>query len=324
MHRRRWVEQMAVISALFVGIAVAGQPQESSAFSQVLEAIDRLHAQEEHAAVVAEVGRFERSRAYATADAAERAALWWRAARADMAQLELRYRDGQLEGRELRRAVEPIEEKAARAAEADPSAAEPLVWQAAATGLRAREEGRLRALGTLGEVRELFAVALERNPELPEAHLILGQLYRELPGRPLAWGNDRAAVSSGRYAVELYERERDEWEAAEAGTEDSHSIVPYHRFYLSLAESLYERDWSHEERQRRKDELAQAYREADDELTRAAHYEGTVDLPPISDRAEAQDLVREMLADLQLRRPFSLRLRLDYEHARDLEAKLAR
>ncbi len=278
----------------------------------LLEKLDRLHELDRHAAVIATVEGYERSEAHAAADESERAAVLWRRARAEFAELELQYRAEQVERDALVERLRRIEDSTERAARADQAAAAPRFWQAAAVALRAREEGRLRALRSMRDVRELIGEALERNPRIAEAHFLMGQLYRELPGRPLSWGSDRAAVSSARLAVELHERRR------AAAPEDAPFV--YHAFYLSLAEALYERNWSREERERRRGERRREYEAAEDALSRAAAYEGSVDLPPLSDRDEARRLIAQVLTHLSASERVRRREQLDYEHARRLQA----
>lgn len=297
---------------------------------QIFEA-ERLHNLDRHRDLLTLLEKLEddaRSVLGRALNQREQSGVLWRRARAEFITLELRYRAGELGSDAFAQRVDAVIELAEEARKLHPEAAEPRFWHAAAVALRAKEEGRLRALRSMRDVRPLIGEALERDPELADAHFLMSRLYRELPGRPLSWGSDRAAVSSARRAVELHERARDR----ERSAGDESPV--YYAFYLSLAESLVSRDWDARERRERREELLRDYRRAESEIERAAAYEATLDLQSISDREEATRLVERVLEQLsevvsnrggnghRSSSKRSLRNELDYRHAKELYERL--
>lgn len=326
-----------VAAVVVMGISNAGELAADTASDrfreQILEA-ERLHNLDRHRELQRLLEELE-GEAHSLIGRAlnreERAEILWRRARAEFIALELRYRAGELNSDSLEEGIDTVIDRAEEARKLDPAAAEPRFWHAAAVALRAKEEGRLRALRSMRDVRELIGEALERDAELADAHFLMGRLYRELPGRPLSWGSDRAAVSSARRAVELHERARERGR----DQEDAGDEAPvFHAFYLSLAENLLNRGWDARERGERRAELLREYRRAESELDRAAAYEATLDLPDISDREEAARLVERALEQLSDAVSYrsgrrgaagakrSLRNELDYRHARELQERL--
>ncbi len=317
----------ALLSAIFGAAATAlpGQNEPQAVRESLVRNgedmpafLDRLHYQDRHAEVVeaAEVFEARASAGNKSDDAAARllAALRWRKARAQFIQLERRYRAGELKANDLSEHLERITELTSAAVNVCDDRAQPRFWWAAALALQARQQRSLRALATMRRVRELIGEVLEEDPELADAHFLMGQLYRELPGRPLSWGSTRAAVSSARRAVDLYERQRAE--------HPKRFPLPFHAFYLVLAENLYERGWSAEERATRATALREEYERAGDELARAAVYEGVARIPRLSDHEEARRMVDRVLSELSGGARETLRDQLDYRKAQELRAKL--
>ena len=72
------------------------------------------------------------------------------------------------------------------------------------------------------------------NPDRSDPYYVLGELYRELPGWPVSFGNVDTAVSLGRAAVDMRQ------EQVENGTEKE--LV--YNFFTELAKTLYKRSWS--------------------------------------------------------------------------------
>jgi len=236
-----------------------------------------------------------------------RAEALWRLSRAIMKETNL----DQFEGLGDDEAIRRYEEGAGYAREAieiDPSNAEAYFWEAANRGSVGQTRGVLNSLFMASDLDELLHQALRRDDEYPEPYFMLGTLYRELPGRPISFGDDDAAVSFGRLAVDLHEEEFSRGE----------DIVPFYDYYLELAMSLWERNWRENKRDREQSSKRQDVRSADGPVEEAALYEGQMSISPQSDREEALSLVREMERRLSAIADPTVRNRRDLGKAREL------
>jgi hypothetical protein len=167
------------------------------------------------------------------------------------------------------------------------------------------------ALLVAGDVRDTVRKVVERDPEHPEAHYMLAQLYTQAPGFPVSFGDDAKAVSFGKRALALHRAERAE----------TPYMSVYHDFSIVLAEALLDRDWNERQRRRRHGRIRESYARAESAFERSAYYEGSVELPPGSDRAEAVMLLEGTIDRLVGRQERSLREERALEDARNaLEA----
>ncbi|HYW83361.1 MAG TPA: hypothetical protein VFB30_08900, partial [Spirochaetia bacterium] len=150
-------------------------------------------------------------------------------------------------------------------------------------------KGVFNALGKAPIIRDLLLKVLSINPDRSDAYFVLGQLYRELPGWPIAFGNTDWAVSLGRKAVDL--------NAAEVadGKEKDNS----YDFFTELAKTLHERGWSASNRRSEQRQKAEKYAAAKTPFEKACYYEGTVDLKDMSDAQEAKEMVRHVIASME-------------------------
>ncbi len=95
------------------------------------------------------------------------------------------------------KALEALNEKAAAMVEANPGAAEPLVWQAIILSTTAGEKGGLGALSLVKQAKKLLDRAEALDPEVlnGSVYTSLGSLYYQVPGWPIGFGNDDKAES---------------------------------------------------------------------------------------------------------------------------------
>ncbi len=236
-----------------------------------------------------------------------RAQALWRLSRAIMKETNLE----QFEGLGDDEAIRRYEEGAGHAREAieiDPSIAEAYFWEAANRGIVGQTRGVLNSLFMASDLDELLHQSVRWDDDYPEPYFMLGTLYRELPGRPISFGDDDAAVSFGRLAVELHEEEFRRGE----------DIVPFYDYYLELAMSLWDRNWRQNKRDREQSKKRQAAGSAGGPVEEAALYEGQVSIPAQSDREEALSLVREMERRLSAITDPTRRNRRDLEKAQGL------
>jgi len=137
-------------------------------------------------------------------------------------------------------------------------------------------------------MKDLLVTELSLNPERSDAYYVLGELYRELPGWPVSFGNVDAAVSLGYMAVDLREKQ------VKSGAEKE--LV--YNFYTELAKTLYKRNWSAATRfSEQKNEMAK-YNAAVTPLDRGSAYEAVVTLQNTSDREEARAMVQWVVSQL--------------------------
>ena len=86
-------------------------------------------------------------------------------------------------------------EKAEQTVKNYPQQAEPLIWNAIIVSTDAGKSGGLGALGKVKKARELLLEAEKINPNALNGSIYtsLGSLYYQVPGWPLAFGNDDKA-----------------------------------------------------------------------------------------------------------------------------------
>lgn len=98
-------------------------------------------------------------------------------------------KDKQIDG------LQALADRAAKIANENPDAAEPLIWRAAILSTKASLVGGLGALGDVTKARDAALAAEKLNPQAIDGYAltILGTLYHKVPGWPIAFGdNDKA------------------------------------------------------------------------------------------------------------------------------------
>ena len=116
--------------------------------------------------------------------------------------------------------------------------------------------------------------------------MFLGGLYANIPGPPISFGNESFGVSMYRYAIHLCKKK---------GMEESVSIE---EAKVSLAEILYRRNWSAERRKREFEKMEREYQQAERPVVKMRYYEGTLNLPNVSDRREAETIAGKVYREL--------------------------
>ncbi len=175
------------------------------------------------------------------------------------------------------------------AIQADPANDLGYYWKAANMGRWGQVKGMMNALFMTGPVRDLLVQELSINPLRSDAYSVLGQLYRELPGWPISFGNVDAAVSLCRESVDL---------RASQVRDGSETTIDY-SFATELAKSLYRRNWSSGTRLREQQNKRARYDGAKTPLQKGFAYEAVVTLLPLSDREEARIIVRQAITALE-------------------------
>ncbi len=244
--------------------------------------IDDLHDQGKH-----EEARTLALEAAPSAVQAEKAELYWRASRET-----LDLGDDAEDRKESKDAIlkyfEKGQEYADMAIAADPQNNLAYYWKSSNIGRWGQVKGILNSLFKAKPMKELLLKDLSLDASHPDAYYVLGQLYRELPGAPLSFGDSDAAVSLGRMALDLRAQ------AVKAGTEKELN----YSFYLQLAKSLWKRNLTVAKRASGQAKKQAVWQAATTPLEKGSAYEATVQLASGSDREEARELVNWMITEL--------------------------
>jgi tetratricopeptide (TPR) repeat protein len=271
--------------------------------SPILEKADRLHYAERHE----EARELLTDSLDSAGTDAERAELYCKISRAIL-NIGDSMETGEIEEDELIALFEEGEEYAAKAIEADPDNHLGYYWKSANIGRAGQVRGVLNSLFAARPMRELLDKAITLNPDHPDSYYVLGQLYEQLPGFPLSFGNKDYAVSLGRKSVFLLEK------ALKSGAK----IKMDYDYWTELAKHLYARGWDASKRQK---EFAKKIRKkgaAEGILEESFYYECELDLKDASDQEEALDLLNRAIKELKaLRNPTDEEIR-DLEEAQDL------
>jgi tetratricopeptide (TPR) repeat protein len=273
------MRRIVFVSALIVALL----SPLSADTTQTMAAVDALHDQGKYQeAVDAALA------AVASATPQEKAELYWRVSRE-----VLNLGDAAEKAKQSSPALQKIflegQQYAQKAMDADPSSCFGYYWKAANIGRWGQVKGILDSLFQAGPMRDLLIKDLALNSNHADAYYVLGQLYREVPGWPLSFGNGDYAVSLGRQAVDMRAAQ------LESGQE---KILAY-SFYTELAKSLYKRNWSASNRVKEQAAKRTRYGTAKDALERGFNYEGTAVLPDVSDRDEAKTMVQWVVTELE-------------------------
>ncbi len=217
----------------------------------------------------------------------ERAELYWREARETLELGDAAEADKKPQADILALFTEG-EGYADKAIAADPQNDQGYFWKSANMGRWGQVKGILDSLSKAAPMRDLLVKEISLNPERSEPYFVLGQLFREVPGWPVSFGNTDAAVSLGRKAVEMRQAQ------VQAGTEKER----VYSFYNELAKSLYKRDWSAARRVSEQKAKAAKLAAAGTPLEKGSLYEAGSDLQNMSDREEAKALVQFSVTEL--------------------------
>lgn len=176
-----------------------------------------------------------------------------------------------------------------KAIAADPDNDLGYFWKSANIGRWGQVKGVFNALGKAAPIRDLLLKVLSINPDRSDAYFVLGQLYRELPGWPISFGNTDWAVSLGRKAVDLNAAQVAE------GKEKNSS----YDFSTELAKTLHNRGWSAANRLSEQKKKEEKYAAAKTPFEKACYYEAAVDLKNVSDSEEAKEIVQDVVSSME-------------------------
>jgi tetratricopeptide (TPR) repeat protein len=270
--------------------------------SQVLADADAMHDQGSYPeAVKLLLG------AVASSSGVEKAELYWRAARETLEIGDLAEKAGKPQADVLAVFVEG-EGYADKAIAADPKNDLGYYWKSANIGRWGQVKGVLNALMKAQPMKDLLVKELSLNPDRTDPYYVLGELYRELPGWPVSFGNLDAAVSFGRRAVD----------ARQAQVESGAEREMVYNFFTELAKTLYKRNWSAATRATEQKNKAAKLASAATPLDKSALYEATITLKDMSDRDEARALVQSVVTELDKAPSPTAAERKDLQKAKDV------
>lgn len=112
----------------------------------------------------------------------------------------------QLSGKDAKlQAIHALEETAAQAVAANPNSAELLIWQGIILATDAGIVKGMSALGNVKQAKALFEKSLQLNPTALDgsAQASLGSLYYQVPGWPVAFGDDTKADEHLKAALKI-------------------------------------------------------------------------------------------------------------------------
>jgi tetratricopeptide (TPR) repeat protein len=199
------------------------------------------------------------------------------------------------------------ESYADKAIELDPSNAKGYYWKASNIGRWGQTRGILASLFKADPMRKLLEQSARLDPTQGDPWFVLGQLYEQVPGFPISFGNVAYAVSLGRKAVDARKAE-----LARGVVPD----VPYD-YYIQLARHLAKRNWSESKRARARAGEAQRYRDATDVVEKNFYYEGALQIPAVSDRQEATQIDERVVQQMEAIPNRSVSQNRDLKNAKD-------
>jgi tetratricopeptide (TPR) repeat protein len=253
-------------------------------FQDILDRVDQLNEAEEYEQTKSLI---ESSMAEAKSGA-EQAELHWRLARAWLNLGDEAEDSGAAEDA-LLAYFESGEAEAQRAIEADPKNHLGYYWKSANIGRWGQVKGILNSLFKAKPMRDLLQQAVAVEPEHADSYYVLGQLFEQVPGFPVSFGDKDYAVSLGRKSLDLHEQQ------VRAGIEDE---INYD-FYTEMAKHLWERNYSAAKRGREQARKMSKYESASEPMEKNFYYEAVVSLKDMSDREEARELINWVIRELQ-------------------------
>jgi tetratricopeptide (TPR) repeat protein len=253
-------------------------------FQDILDRVDQLNEAEEYEQTKSLI---ESSMADAKSGA-EKAELHWRLARAWL-NLGDEAEDSGTAEEALLAYFESGEAEAQKAIEADPNNHLGYYWKSANIGRWGQVKGILNSLFKAKPMRELLQQAVAAEPEHADSYYVLGQLFEQVPGFPVSFGDKDYAVSLGRKSLDLHEQQ------VKAGIEDE---INYD-FYTEMAKHLWERNYSAARRGREQARKVSKYESTSDPMEKNFYYEAVVSLKDMSDREEARELINWVIRELQ-------------------------
>ena len=181
------------------------------------------------------------------------------------------------------------EKLADKAVQLDPTNHLAYFWRGSNAGMWGKLKGVFAALDRVEDMRNDFVRTVELEPGFSFAWFSLGQMYRMVPGGIISFGNDDYAVSLGRKAIDTMKLE----------LKDGKIERLRYDYYVQLAISLHKRNWNKRKRQDEMNDKFMAYHGSSDIMEKAYNYEGSITIPELADRQEAEKILSDILTELR-------------------------
>ena len=162
-------------------------------------------------------------------------------------------------------------------------------WKSGNIGRWGQTKGIFEALNKAERMKELLYKAILINAVHSTSFHVLGELYEQVPGFPLSFGNVEYSVSLAKKAIDLNQ------EQYENGTEEEITYL----YYIKYAIHLYKRRWSASTRNRKHENMKNQYYSKTDILEKNCFYEGVTTIKNMSDREEAVEVIRMVIRELE-------------------------
>jgi tetratricopeptide (TPR) repeat protein len=237
----------------------------------------------------------------------EKAELYWRLARAYLNIGDQREDKG-AEKEELLDLFAQGEEYADKSIDADADNHLGYYWKSSNIGRAGQVRGVLNSLFSAKPMKKLLNQAINLNPEHADSYYVLGQLYEQLPGFPLSFGNKDYAVSLGRKSLLLLEKE------LKTGIEDKMK----YDYWTEMTKHLYARNWDSTKKLNEQKKKKAKYSSETDILKKSFYYEAQVVLSEVSDYDEAVELLGKAIRGLESIKQRKESEERDYKEAKEL------
>jgi tetratricopeptide (TPR) repeat protein len=290
--------------SLLTFLLVASLPLFSD-FLEVLDEVDKLYDEGRHG----EARNMLLDLLKEASNNQEEAEVYWRLARETL-NLGDKAEENGASKEELLKIFTDGEAYADKAIYLDPNNHEGYFWKSANIGRWGQTKGIFDALFRAEEMRQLILKVIEIKPDHSDSFYVLGQLYEQVPGFPVSFGDKDYAVSFGRKSIVLYELE------VLRGEDDMN-----YDCYNELAKHLWERNWGSNRRFNSQDWKKRKYDQIADVFEKNCFFEGTVVLKNMSDREEAFELVQYVIEELEDLPDKTKGQRKDLEEAKELLAQ---
>jgi tetratricopeptide (TPR) repeat protein len=222
-----------------------------------------------------------------TSDRKQRAELYWRLSRAYL-NIGEDYKSKGMSKDHLLPYYKQGEQYADMAIENDSQNPNGYFWKAVNIGTWGNTKGMIEALGNAGPMKDHLEQALLRDPNHADSYFVLCQLFTQAPGWPVSFGNVDYAVSFGRKAVSLLEKD------LASGAQS----VPQYGYYTALASALWNRNWDINKRLNERTKKQREYTAKSNPLEKNSFFECQVTLKPMSDRMEAREILQWVIDEI--------------------------
>jgi tetratricopeptide (TPR) repeat protein len=245
-----------------------------------------------------------------TADRKQRAELYWRMSRAYLNMAE-DYKSRGMSKDDVLEYYKQGEQYADMAIENDSQNPEGYFWKGVNIGSWGNTKGIIEGLGNAGPMKDHLEQALIRDPNHADSYFVLCKLYTAVPGWPVSFGNVDYAVSFGRKAVSLLEKD----------LADGTQSVPQYGYYTALAAALWNRNWDTNKRLNERTNKLRDYTAKSNPLEKNSFFECQVSLKPMSDRMEARELIQWVISEIGKISAKNYFQKKDLEEAQKLRAE---